>query len=179
MGVILLTILFGGVAGYRMVRTTPSAISPVEVPAAPGDPAPAVAESPAAPAAPIATPQTGSDVPPPPPSGSARRATRRNSGQAPAEKVILVDQALAIEGAPVPLTELKSAEAPKPEPPVTAAVTAPVATSASPATPEAQTTAANDSAQKPETHGKKIGNAFRRLLHIPKKDAQPETLKQP
>jgi hypothetical protein len=179
MGVILLTILFGGVAGYRMIRPTPSAISPVEVPAAPVDPAPAVAESPVVPDAPVAAPQTGSDVPPPPPSGGASRRARRSGQAAPAEKVILVDQALAIEGAPVPLTELKSAEAPKPEPPVTAAVAAPLVTPAPATAPETQTAASNDAAPKPETHGKKIGNAFRRLLHIPKKDAQQETLKQP
>ena len=58
-------------------------------------------------------------------------------------------------------------------------VAAPVVKQESPAMPQAQPAVANDAAPKPEVHDKKIVKAFRRLLHMPKKDAQPDSLKQP
>lgn len=179
MGVILLTILFGGVVGYRMIRPAPSTIAPVEAPAAaPADPAPPVAE-PAVAAAPVATPQDGPDVPPPPPSGGspARRAARRNVAH---EKVIVVDSALAAEG-PVPLTELApvASPAPKPEKAEAAAAPEPVVKEPTPATPQAEPAAGAETAPNTQPHEKRVVKAFRRLLHLPKKDPQQDSLKQP
>jgi hypothetical protein len=180
MGVILLTILFGGVVGYRMVRPAPSAILPVEVPSAvpPADSAP---EPPVVAAAPVASPQPGSEVPPPPPVSSApRRTVRRNPAPAavPSAKIIQVDQALAIEERPTPLPELSAFETPKLEKPETPVVSTPVVKPDPPATPQIQPAPVND-APKTDAHGKGFVRAFRKLLHIPKKDEQPDTLKQP
>lgn len=182
MGAILLAILFGGVIGYRIVRPVPSALSPVAVPdgTAPNDPAAPVA-APAVAATPDATPNPSADVPPPPPPGSgsaSRRTARRNAAPAaPVQKIIIVDPALAVEEKPAPPPE--PVEAPKPEKIEPTPAAAPVLKSDSAAIPQNQSDVANDGTAKTDAHGKRIVKAFRRLLHMPKKDAQPETLKQP
>jgi hypothetical protein len=184
MGAILLAILFGGVAGYRMVRPSPSAISPVAIPdaPAPSDSTPA-ASAPVVPTAPVATPPVGAEVPPPPPvagSAASRRTARRNPTSAtPTAKIIIVDPALAVEEPLAPAPELKAVETPKPEKVEPAPVDPPVAKADAPVIPQTQPAVANDGAPKTDAHGNRVGNAFRRLLHIPKKDAQPDTLKQP
>lgn len=179
MGVILLTILFGGVVGYRIFRPAPSAISPVAVPAAT---APDV--NPAKdPGAPAVSPQVTAEVPPPPPvAGSApRRTARRNlAPKAPVEKIILVDPALAVEETPQPLQNIKAVEAPRPDKPETALVVTSLVKPEPAPTPQTQpAVVANDAGPKTDAHGKGVVKAFRRFLHLPKKDAQPEMLKQP
>jgi len=177
MGAILLAILFAGVAAYRMIRPTPSAILPVTVPDQPA-PAPAAAPDPApAVAAPASTSLTA-EVPPPPPPGTRAPKNRRSSGH-PTEKVIIVDPALAVEEQPLPPPEPKAVETPKPEKLEPAPVDPPVVKEEPAAAPATQPVATADATPKTDSHGKKIGNAFRRLLHLPKKEAQPDTLKQP
>jgi hypothetical protein len=82
-----------------------------------------------------------------------------------------------VEEQPIPQPEAKAVETPKPEKFEPAPVDPPVAKE-EPA-PATQPVATAEAAPKTDSHGKKIGNAFRRLLHLPKKEAQPDTLKQP
>jgi hypothetical protein len=177
MGAILLAILFAGVAGYRMLRPSPSAILPVTVPDQPA-PTPAADPEPAPAVALPANTSLTAEVPPPPPAGSrASKARRGSAAGRSTEKIIMVDPALAVEEQPLPPPEPKAVETPKPEKLEPAPAEPPVVKEDLAAAPATQSAAAD--APKTDSHGKKIGNAFRRLLHLPKKEAQPDTLKQP
>jgi hypothetical protein len=171
-GAILLAVLFAAVAVYRMVRVSPSAnpsASSVESTSAPN--AEPTATAPAAAETPVIT----SDVPPPPPGSkiaSHKPGGRIAASSGPTEKVILVDPSLAVDENMVVAPEISAPIVEKEENP------APAQPLVKPNEVTVSQPEPTSSVPKTDGHGKRVVKAVRRFFHLPKKDAQPETLKQ-